>query len=219
MRILVIAPHLDDEVLGVGGTIIKHIEAGDEVNVIVVANREYNNHFNATEFLEELKDAESVKEYLGYKEFYFLDYPDAEVYKHFHEALVDIENIVDKVQPEIVYTCFGGDVHQDHKSVFDMTMIIFRPFNQLGVKRILVYETPSCTDQSLPAFQPNVFRDITSVIEKKLHAIAHYRREKRSFPHPRSEGMIKMLAGCRGAQSGFVSAEAFILIRERIWDE
>ena len=121
-------------------------------------------------------------------------------------------------QPEEVFMPHPADVHTDHRFVFDAVSACVKWFRFPSVKRVLAYETLSETDFSLgtdQAFRPNVFVDIENFLSEKLRAIDIYASEVSEFPFPRSHEAIQSLARLRGAASGFKSAEAFELLRER----
>ena len=137
-----------------------------------------------------------------------------------------IEELIDKVselfhifQPEEVFIPHRGDVHSDHRITFEVVSACTKWFRYPSVKRVLSYETLSETEFSLDpskAFQPNVFVNIPTHLEKKLELLRIYASELGEFPFPRSHEAIQALATWRGASSGFKAAEAFELLRERI---
>lgn len=217
-RVLVISPHMDDEVLGCGGTIARHADQGDVVTVCVVCNRAYKREYDDDAIQAEKQNAFAAKAILGYHELLFLDLPDEQLYAHFQALLTSIEPVVQQVCPEVAYLPHAGDLHQDHRTVAHAANIALRSISASFVRRILAYEIPSSTDQvfpgSAPAFAPNVYLDITNHLERKLAAMAAYQRESRPFPHPRSPEMQRAHAQRRGAQCGAEAAEAYMLLRE-----
>ncbi|MDA0798819.1 MAG: PIG-L family deacetylase [Chloroflexi bacterium] len=218
MNVLVIAPHMDDEVLGCGGTIARHVDAGDDVHVSVVCNRAYDQTYDTIAIDAEKRCADEARLVLGYQGLRFLDLPDEKLYAHLQEAIMAIEQAVADVQPEIVYTSFGGDLHQDHRTVAHAVSIVLRASAAPSVRRALAFEVPSGTDQALAGggetFAPNVFVDIASQLDRKISGMQAYAREMRAFPHPRSLEMLTAKARSRGAQAGLAAAEAFVLLRE-----
>lgn len=217
--ILVIAPHMDDEVLGVGGTIAKHVAAGDKVTVCVLANRAYDNEYDEELIEEEKADASAAKDVLGYGELRFLGLPDEQLDRAIIEVIKPLETVYKEVNPDVVYTCHRGDPHQDHRAVFEASLVPTRPISSSPPERVLVYEVPSSTDQSPPypefQFTPNVYEDISDHLDTKIEAMAQYERESREFPHPRSAEGIRTSAKKRGIEVGFTAAEAFSLLREK----
>jgi len=219
MRVLVIAPHMDDEVLGMGATIARHVKEGDEVLVCCVAHRVYNHQFNEAKNRVEMDCARWAKDVLGYKEIRFLNLSDERLDACLQDIIIPLEECVQEVQPEVVYVCHRGDNNQDHRAVFQAAMVALRSASNPRVRRVLCYETPSSTDQapSVPetAFLPNVYVNIADCLGKKLEALRCYQTESRPFPHPRSEAAVRLLAQRRGIEGGFEAAEAFLLLRDR----
>ena len=209
---------MDDEVLGCGGTIARHVDAGDDVHVSVVCNRAYDHSYDTTAIDAEKLSADEARLVLGYQGLRFLDLPDEKLYAHLQETITGIEQVVDDIQPEIVYTAFGGDLHQDHRTVAHAVSIVLRASAAPSVRRALAFEIPSGTDQALPGggdtFTPTVFVDIVAQLDRKIGAMRAYSREMREFPHPRSLDMLTAKARSRGAQAGLAAAEAFVLLRE-----
>jgi LmbE family N-acetylglucosaminyl deacetylase len=218
MRVLVIAPHPDDEVLGCGGTMIKHVSEGDEVYLCVVT-KAYPPEWPEDEIRERRDEVLKVNNILGTKKTYFLDLPTVKLdtipQKELNEA---IAKVINKLQPEIVYIPHGGDVNSDHRLVFEAAMVAIRPRPALAIRKVLCYETLSETEWAAPlaenAFMPNLYVDISGVLATKLKAMSEYKSELKEFPHPRSLEAISALAKIRGATIGVKAAEAFMLIRE-----
>ncbi|MBU4449517.1 MAG: PIG-L family deacetylase [Proteobacteria bacterium] len=220
VKVLVIAPHMDDEVLGCGGAVVRHLQAGDAVAVCVVANRAYGHRYDAA-LIEREKDAcRTAKELLGYHDLFFLDLPDEQLDHSQIKLIVPLEEVVARVQPAIAYLPHQGDLNQDHRAVFHAALVACRPQGSL-VKIIRVYEVPSSTDQ-VPAqgawpFLPNYYVDISGVLDLKIKALSCYEAESRPFPHPRSREGLVVLGSKRGMEVGLEAAEAFMVLRE-VWD-
>lgn len=221
MRILIIAPHMDDEILGVGGTIAKHVETGDEVYVCFVSNRVYNHKYDEKRNQIEIACALNAKKVLGYKDAKFLHLHDERLDICIQDILIPLEGYIIEINPEWVYVNHGGDNNQDHKPVFVAAMIALRSFAMPDVKKILCYETPSSTEQS-PRFQhmaflPNYYVNIEKYLALKVTALKCYETELRAFPHPRSSEGAEVWAKKRGMEVGFNAAEAFMIVRDK-WD-
>ncbi len=220
MRVLVIAPHMDDEVLGVGGTIARHVSSGDDVYVCFAAHRVYDHRYDEVQNRAEMQNALKAREVLGYKEAKFFNLDDERLDACIQDVIIPIEAYLDEVKPEVVYINHGGDNHQDHKAVFQAGMVALRPNINVGIKRILCYEVPSSTEQSPPlgefAFLPNFYMNIEKYLPTKINALHCYEREKREFPHPRSDKAVEILAMKRGSEVGLNAAEAFMVIKE-LW--
>ncbi len=219
MKVLVIATHMDDEVLGCGGAISKHVESGDDPFVCFIAHRIYNHKFDREKNEVEKKHANVAKDILGYNEAYFLDLPDERLDASVQDIIIPVERHIGEIQPEIVYIPFSDDNNQDHRAVFDAARVALRPSATPFTKNIYMYEVPSSTEQSPPlkecAFLPNYYVDITEHIEKKIEAFKSYETEKRDYPHPRSDEALRVLAQKRGTEIGFKFAEAFMILRDK----
>jgi len=220
MKVLVIAPHMDDEVLGCGGTIARHVERGDNVFVCFVAHRVYNHQYNDERNEVEKKHANRAKEVLNYKEPVFFGLNDERLDACIQDIIIPLEEYITRIKPQIVYSPFCNDNNQDHQAVAKAVQVVLRPVAVPFVERWLMYETPSSTEQAPSVgtlgFQPNVYYSIENYLDKKLKAIACYETEVRPFPNPRSPEGIKALAMKRGMDCGLEYAESFILVREKI---
>lgn len=218
--VLVVAPHPDDEVLGVGGAILKHLESADAVHV-VICTRGTEARFGAEQVERVQAEARKVHAFLGLTGSHYLDLPAAELDQ---VPAADINNalgeVFDSVKPDVVYIPHPGDLHHDHQIIFQAAMVCSRPTGEHFPKRILAYETVSETDWNAapitPAFVPNVFIDITNVIDRKLEACALYESQIQPPPHQRSIEALRALSTTRGHAVGFAHVEAFTLIRESI---
>jgi LmbE family N-acetylglucosaminyl deacetylase len=218
MKVLVIAAHMDDEILGMGGTIAKHVAAGDAVTVCIACKRAYNHRFDP-EIIQEEKDAAlRAAKILGYEGIRFLDLRDELLDERLLDLIEPLEELVVKMMPSVVYTHHRGDSNQDHRAVCHASMVACRSTCQYKVPRVLTYEVPSSTDIAPPfpeyAFQPSFYVDISRFLDRKTEAIRAYRRELREFPHPRSVKGIEVLAQKRGMEVGFLAAEGFMVIRD-----
>jgi N-acetylglucosamine malate deacetylase 1 len=220
VNVLVIAPHMDDEVLGVGGTICKHIACGDVVKVLFIANRVYNHQYDEKALKREEDHVLAAKEILGYQEISLARLPDENLSAHFVDVLTVIEKEINNFGPEIVYVNHRNDPHQDHKVVFEAGLIAVRAISRTPkrIRRVACYEVPSSTEQVPPfieyAFLPNLYVDISAYVSSKQQAMAAYETERRPFPHPRSDKGIATLAAARGMESNLEAAEAFMIIRD-----
>jgi len=221
--ILVVVAHPDDEVLGCGGTIARLARHGHEVYTAILGEgitSRYERPREAEKKLVEQLHAQShdVGRLLSAKEVFLLNLPD----NRFDTVpLLDIvkmiENLIDKLQPAVIYTHNGGDLNIDHQIVHRATLTAARPLQNCPVKEIYVFEVPSSTDwafqQFEPAFRPNVFMDITDTLETKVQAMQLYESEARPFPHPRSPEALRAIAHRWGSMVGLEAAEAFQLVR------
>lgn len=223
MRILVIAAHPDDEVYGMGGTIAKLSSQGHEVHVLIVTDgctAQYAGRPDLSEIIE-TKHAEALKVgcILGVKEVHFGAFPDMKLDTVPHvEVNQLIEETVDDVRPEAVYTHFHGDVNLDHQMVYRSTLVAVRPIPGQCVKELYCYQVPSSTEWSpqlaQTAFLPNIMVDISGYEEVKERALLAYQTEARPYPHPRSPQYVREVDRARGLQWGLGSSEALMLLRK-----
>lgn len=218
MKVLVIAPHPDDEVLGCGGTIARHVSEGGEVYLCVVT-KAYSPEWSEAEVEEKKQEVLRANKLLKIKQAFFLDFPTVKLDTMPQKELNDsIARVIAEVKPEVVYIPHKGDVNKDHRLVFEAAMVALRPLRGSTVSRILCYETLSETEWGATDtegfFIPNVYINIAGTLELKLEAMSVYRTELKDYPHPRSLEALRILAGKRGSEAGFVAAEAFMLVRE-----
>ena len=218
MRVLVVAAHMDDETLGAGATIAKHVAAGDHVTVCITCKRAYDHRFSTRLVREEKRAAKQAMQRLGYHAQRMLDLPDERLGERLMDLMIPLEACIEQVRPEVVYTHHRGDANQDHRAVFQASLIACRAISRHKVRRLLSYEVPSSTDQAPPhpelAFQPNWYVNIEGFLNHKLQAMRCYKRELRNFPHPRSLKGLEIVAQKRGMEAGFHAAEAFVILRD-----
>lgn len=218
-KILVFAPHPDDEILGVGGTLALNIARGNEVYVCVVTIGKPPIFTSAESCRKNQEDAKLCHKFLGIKKSFFLEFPAADLESVRRVELNDsFLKVIQEVEPDEVYIPHIGDMQKDHQIVVDACMVALRPKYFPQVKRILAYETLSETDWNLPivsnAFIPNVFVDISSTLDTKLEALSYYTFQINNFPDARSPEAVLALARYRGALMHWEAAEAFMLIRD-----
>ncbi len=218
MKVLIIAPHPDDEVLGCGGVIAKYLAQGHEVYVGIVT-KATEPIFTEEEDVMNKRHCLNAHKVLDVTGTFFLDLPAAMLESiPRYELNNSIGKLVRDIQPEEVYIPHRGDMHLDHKMVSDACMVALRPRFDYSVKRIYAYETLSETEWDVPnatnAFIPNVYVDITEYIQKKTDAMKEYKMQLCEYPNPRSIEAIKALAMFRGSTISRNYAEAFMLIRE-----
>lgn len=218
MNILVVAPHLDDEVLGAGGTICRHVQEGDTVHVCFMADRVYGHKLEAEKTRADRAGARRAADILGIAELTFLGLPDERLDVCIQDILIPLEACFRRTDPDWLYVCHGGDLNQDHRATFIAAMIAARPAANARLSRVLCYEVPSSTEQapktSGTAFAANCFIDISAHLERKIEALCCYSGEMRPFPHPRSPEGLRILAGMRGMEANLPAAEAFMILRE-----
>jgi LmbE family N-acetylglucosaminyl deacetylase len=219
-RILVIAPHADDEILGCGATIAKHILKGDEVSIVIATNA----HVGAPELVTEKgilhvrREAMEAHAFLGIKNTIFCDFP-APALNAFPEYKISLafSEIFKNIKPTVLYIPHHGDIHQDHKAIHRAALVSARPQGENKILSILSYETLSETEWTPmheKAFIPNCFVDVSAVFDMKLKAFFYYKSQMKQYPHSRSTEALKALATYRGATVGFESSEAFVIERQ-----
>ena len=211
MNVLVFAPHNDDEVLGVGGTIKKLVNAGNSVFICEVTSG-----LHYTQLQEEARIAHAL---LGVKKSFFLNKPVGMLKTgNQMELNKSISEVISEVQPEVVFTPFLGDMHIDHREVTESVMVALRPIGNYSIREIYMYETLSETGWNIPtserSFSPNVWVDISETIQEKIEAMKCYKSQLLEYPHPRSEEAILALAKFRGSTISVPYAESFMLIRK-----
>ena len=220
MNVLVLAPHADDEVLGCGGVISRHAQAGDRVYVAVLTNASVGapELFSTADIDVIRTEAREAHARLGIAESVFEDLPAPQLDQFPTYQLADrIAGLLARFSPTTLYVPFRGDVHRDHGAVFNAAMVAARPQPAQVVQRVLAYETPSETEWAAAAadtqFSPNYFVSIEEHLQAKLDAFSCFRSQVKSFPHPRSLRALEALARWRGATVGVSAAEAFWLVR------
>ena len=224
-NILVVAAHPDDEVLGCGGTIVKHINQGDEVHVLILAegitSRDTKrDRSNSKEELSELGiAAHKAHKIMGTSSLKLLDYADNRMDSvDLLDIVKTVEEEVKEKKPKIVYTHHHGDLNIDHQITHQAVLTACRPDPDQSVRKILAFEVQSSTDwQSQIAnkiFTPNHYINISDYLDFKLKALEAYSSEMRSWPHSRSIKAVEHLALWRGSTVGIEAAESFQLIRQ-----
>ena len=222
-KILVVAAHPDDEVLGVGATIAKKVEAGDDAYALILGegqtSRWEKRDLAKRDMVEDLhRDTLASAKIIGYKDIFFENIAD----NRFDSVdLLDIvkclERHIGHVQPDVIYTHHPGDLNIDHQITYKAVLTATRPMGDYCVKDIFAFETVSSTEWSFGnkegAFVPNVYEDISNYLEKKCSAMKEYRSELCEYPHPRSLRMLKATAERWGSVIGREYAEAFEAVR------
>jgi LmbE family N-acetylglucosaminyl deacetylase len=216
-NVLIIAPHPDDEVLGCGAQIKNHSLKGDRVFVLVVTRG--TPKYYSDQLIENVRnEARLAHKILGVEETLFLD---------FHAPLLDtyplseitgaIKKYIDTYSINTVYLPHRGDIHNDHRVVFNATLVACRPVGDYTVNKMLAYETMSETEWAAPFsddfFVPTVFSDVSDTFQFKIEAMRCFSSQLKEFPNPRSLENLEALAKYRGATVGLHKAEAFMHIR------
>ena len=216
-KILVVAPHPDDETLGCGGTILKHIKKGDEVHWLIVTKMSKKAGFSKFEIDKKNKEIEEVGNLFGFKKIHQFG---------FHTTLLDQVLRVDLVNKfsrlikeekfHTMYLPFRNDAHSDHKIVYDSAITCAKSFRYKSIKSIFIYETLSETEYGFQPgvnFVPNLFVDISNFLKQKIKIMNSYKNEISDFPFPRSKVCIESLAKLRGSMIDCEAAEAFMIVK------
>ena len=224
MKVLCIAAHPDDEVLGVGGTLARHAEDGDDVYVCILADGVGSRHEEldeeAREQIESRRErAREACDRLGVGSVSFYSFPDNEFDSvPLLEIVKTIEEEIEEHEPDVVYTHHYGDLNIDHELTCRATVTATRPLPDSEVERVLAFETLSASEWSVPSpkntFQPQHFVNVEEQMEAKLNALGVYEDELREPPHPRNAETVRKNAELWGAKAGVPAAEPFEVLRE-----
>jgi N-acetylglucosamine malate deacetylase 1 len=219
-NIAVVVAHPDDEALGMAGTIIKHVNSKDSVFVIILSKGEDSKKNQKYKNKNRVKNAEKWCKFVGANLFSFYDFPDQRLDEVPELDIVKcLENDFKKIKPDIVYIHHLGDINKDHTVSAKSALVALRPMGS-KTPEIRSFETPSSTDQAPYVndflFLPNLYISIDKYWHLKEESLNIYKKELNDVPHPRSIEAIKALAIKRGAESGFIMAEAFCIIRKLI---
>jgi len=217
MNILVIAPHPDDEVLGCGGTLLRHRRSGDRIHLVFITAMRQELGFTAERIRARADEIERVRSRLD-AAVHCLDYPAATLTDADAVTMIPtLSALFRSVAPETVYLPNRSDAHSDHGVCFDAAYACTKVFRCPSIRNILMYETVSETDFS-PAlaenvFLPNYFVDISEVVEEKLELMRTYASELAEHPFPRSIVALRAIGRLRGCAAGVEYAEAFQLLK------
>ncbi|MGH9775339.1 MAG: PIG-L deacetylase family protein [Candidatus Acidiferrales bacterium] len=223
MKILVTAAHPDDELLGCGATVARLATEGHEIYFAILGEGLTSRHPDRQDAqasqLEALRrSSRKAACTIGAKDVFFYGLPDNRLDTiPLLEVTKIIEELIEKLQPQVIYTHHEGDLNIDHGVVSRAVLTAARPIASQSVREIYAFEVPSSTDWAFqrcgPAFRPNTFVDVEKTLEQKILALAAYETEMRQFPHPRSPEALRATAQRWGSVIGRPSAEAFELVR------
>ena len=222
-KILVVAAHPDDEILGCGATLLKSTSKGAKVKTVIVSEGVTSRKIkNSAVKIRQIKDRHnaSIKAHSFIKgcKLVNLNFPDQKLDTVSMLTITQkIETEIEKFNPNIIYTHHHGDLNLDHRIVNNATLTACRPFPKSNIEQIFTFEIPSSTDWQVQGsneyFVPNYFNDVSRFMDKKIKMLKKYKFEMRKWPHSRSFENVKYLAKTRGATAGCEAAEAFRLIR------
>lgn len=218
-QIAIIAPHPDDETLGCGGTLLRHVAQGDDVHWIICTAMTTQAGFTAERVARRETEILEVALGYGFKSTIKLGFPTTQLDAlPLGEVVAAIKEALHRIEAEVIYLPFRGDVHTDHRVIFDATTSCVKWFRSPLVRRVLAYETLSETgfglDPDCRGFAPNVYVDISSHLSEKLRLLEVFDGELGEFPFPRSRDAVTALAQFRGSTAGCTAAEGFMLLKE-----
>jgi LmbE family N-acetylglucosaminyl deacetylase len=216
-KVLVVSAHPDDEILGVGGTVRRHVLEGAEVHALIACEG-VSMRYDDAHHARVVEQARRAGEILGVAEVHFGDLPDQRLDTlPMVDVTAKVEALMDSLRPDTVYTHFPGDVNHDHGILFRAVQVATRPYSAPWVRDVLAYETASSTEWGSPTVQghfvPEVFVDIGETLQAKIEAFLCYEREVREAPHPRSPEALRARAQTWGSYVGLAAAEPFQVIR------
>ncbi|GLC31966.1 PIG-L deacetylase family protein [Clostridium omnivorum] len=222
-KILVVAAHPDDEILGCGGTIKRLIKEGNECYALILSDGTTSRYDSQSKQVEEniktrLEDSIAASKIIGYKETLFCNFKDNSFDNVDLLSIVKtIEKYISLIEPSIIFTHHYGDLNIDHQIVFKAVQTSTRPMIDCPVKELYCFETLSASEWNFVGgdkFVPNYFVNIENTLADKLSAMKCYNSELRKYPHPRSTEGIETSARRWGTVVGCNFAEAFELIRK-----
>ncbi len=214
-RILVVAAHPDDELLGCGGTVALHARAGDCVTAVIVCEGESLRY--GPNGVGQPEHTRRAAQTLGVQDVRSLGFPDQKLDTFpLTEIITPLEEIVRQIRPEIVYCQFGGDANRDHEILFRALLVATRPIEQC-IEAVYAFDTASSTEWGYPrSFVPDTWVEITDTLEQKIAAMACYESEVRPYPHPRSLQALRHRAWSWGNQHCLQAAEVFVTVRRTL---
>jgi LmbE family N-acetylglucosaminyl deacetylase len=214
-NVLVVAVHPDDETLGCGGTLLKHKANGDKINWLICTQTDINQEF----YKIREKEISKVAELYNFDSIFNLKLDSMRIDEYSMSDLIGkISKVILELKPNIIYLPFKGDVHSDHRKIFEASYSCTKSFRYPFIKKIYMIETLSETEfapsTKEDSFIPNVFVDISKFMDKKLEIMSVFRSEIAEHPFPRSLKNIKSLGCYRGSTASCEYAESFMLLKE-----
>ena len=217
-KVLCVAPHPDDETLGCGGSLLKHIVSGDEVHWLIITKISEELGYSKEEIQARDEQINRVASAFGFSGTHLANFLSTRLDTYARSSLVSsISHVIKEVRPTLLYVPFKEDIHTDHGIVFDSVAACTKSFRYPFIKRVRAYETLSETEFSIlpnKVFHPNLWIDIKKFLNKKIEIMKTYESEFGNHPFPRSEKTIRALANFRGSTAGLEAAEAFISLKE-----
>ena len=221
-KILAVVAHPDDEILGCGGTLIKHILNLDKVKVVFTSDSESSRFINIDNLSKRIgkrqEIAKKVSKKLNFDNPIFLNFINLKLSRDDITSMNKmLKDIILSYKPTIIYTHFPHDIHHDHRATYEATLVACRPSHGFKVKKIMTFEIPSATELSLVpnknTFTPSYFSNIEKEIHKKIKILKYYKSELLKYPNFRSFEGVKNLNKYRGNMVNLKYAEAFEIVR------
>ena len=214
-KILVIAVHPDDETLGCGGTLLKHKANGDEIHWLICTTIDKSHSY----YKIREEEIEKVSKLYNFDSIHNLRLKTMQVDEYSISELINkVSKVINEIKPNTIYLPFKGDVHSDHRKIFEASYSCTKSFRYPFIKKIYMVETLSETEfapsTKEDSFIPNVFVDISEYFEKKIEIMKVFESEIAPHPFPRSERNLRALATFRGATCGCEYAESLMLLKE-----
>lgn len=209
MKVVFVFAHLDDESYGPLGTIATHVKKGDKVIVVSMCR---GNRPGADVQGKRVHTFTEICDMLGVESI-VQDQSDTRMTRE--QTQFRVNKLIEDIEPDVVYTHFNGDAHQDHRLLSECVLVACRPKPESTVQQLLMCEIPASTEWAFGQFgdfKPTVFNDVSELIELKQEALEMYETETYDYPDARSVDSMKILAAQRGKQSGVNYAEAFQLV-------
>lgn len=216
MSILVVSPHIDDETLGAGGTILRYKSEGKKIFWLNFTNKKEEYGYSKKEIEKRNKEIEMVNLAYNFDGFYDLGLKPSGLDTYNENKLIEMAaNVVNKIKPEELILPYEYDIHSDHGIVYKTMFACSKTFRYTFIKKIIAMEIVSETNFANPNnfFSPNYFVNITDFLEKKIEIMDIYKSELGIHPFPRSKEVIRALATLRGSESNKIYSEAFMLIK------
>ncbi len=217
-KIIVFAPHPDDETLGCGGTLLKHIENGDIVHWVIMTDIHADQGYSSSLIKKRKVEIDCVHKKYKFTTTQQFNFKTTELDKvPINEVIKKISISINKIKPNILYVPFYGDIHSDHLVTFNAISACTKSFRYPSIKKIYAYETISETEFNLKnniVFSPNCWVDISKYIKKKINIMSLYKSEIGIHPFPRSLKNIEALAMFRGATVNKKAAESFMILKD-----
>jgi len=217
--VLCVAPHPDDETLGCGGALLRHVAEGAHVHWLVMTHMHEAQGFSAQRIASRSAEIEQVARAYGFAGTHLAGLPTTRLDTLPMAELVGaVSAVFAEVRPRTVYVPYRNDAHSDHAVVFDAATACCKSFRHPSVRSVYAYETLSETEFGMrpddPGFHPNLFVDISAWLDRKVEIMKLFAGEMGTFPFPRSEECLRAQAMLRGSQAGLHAAEAFMVLKE-----